>query len=281
MKKIMLRVEKTAFISLLIFMLSLLGAGNPVDQEQEQEKKPKDKIEKPKIYQEDYPIISESDLYCSFFLLGEEKLEAKIVSAEKKDEMKLLTDSDVFYIDRGKDSGFEVNQVHLILEIGPEIQNPVTDKKLGYLGFKRGRARIFEVGENWGKARVEKSCGRIMVGDFLIPFEEREALLKSTPREEMPEGGPLVGTVVYLEGNYKIISKDQLALIDLGRVDGLRVGDRLTAHREVSTELAPKLLGELIIINTQSQTSTVKVLSSRDSIKLGDLVQVKAKEESQ
>jgi hypothetical protein len=119
-----------------------------------------------------------------------------------------------------------------------------------------------------------------MVGDFLIPFEEREALLKSTPREEMLEGGHLVGTVVYLEGNYKIISKDHLALIDLGRADGLRVGDRMTAHRKVSAELAPKLLGELIIINTQSQTSTVKVLSSRDSIKLGDLVQVKPKEES-
>jgi len=281
MKTIMLQIEKTALISLLILMLCLLVTAKPVDQEQEQEKKPKDKIEKPKIYQEDYPIISESDLYCSFFLLGEEKLEAKIVSAEKKDEMKLLTDSDVFYIDRGKDAGFEVNQVHLILEIGPEIQNPVTEKKLGYLGFKRGRARIFEVGENWGKARVEKSCGRIMVGDFLIPFEEREALLKSTPREEMPEGEPLVGTVVYLEGNYKIISKDNLALIDRGKVDGLRVGDRLTAHREVSAELAPKLLGELIIINNQSHTSTVKVLSSRDSIKLGDLVRVKIKEENQ
>ncbi len=276
----MLQAEKTALISLLILMLCLLGAGNPVGQEQEQEQKPKTKIEKPKIYREDYPIISESDLYCSFFLLGEEKLEAKIVSAEKEDEMKLLRDSDVFYIDRGRDAGFGANQVHLILEIGPEIQNPVTGKKLGYLGFKRGRARVFEVGENWGKARVEKSCGRIMVGDFLIPFEERESLLKSTPREEMPEGGPSVGTVVYLEGNYKIISKDQMALIDLGRVDGLRVGDRLTAYREISSELAPKLLGEFIIINTQSQTSTVKVLSSRDSIKLGDLVRVKIKEES-
>ncbi len=277
----MLQVEKTTFISLLIFMICLLGPGNSFDQEQKQEQKPKDKIEKPKIYREDYPIISESDLYCSFFLLGEEKVEAKIVSAEKKEEMKLLTDSDVFYIDRGKDAGFKVNQVYLILEVGPEIQDPATDKKLGHLGFKRGRARIFEVGEDWGKARVEKSCGRIMVGDFLIPFEEREALLKRPPREEMPEGGPAVGTVVYLEGDYKIISKDQLALIDLGRMDGLRVGDRLTAHREVSAQLAPKLLGELIIINAQSQTSTVKVLSSRDSIKLGDLVRVKTKEESQ
>jgi len=280
MKKFMFQVEKTAFISLLIFILFLLGIGelqsNPIDQEKE----PKHQIQKPKIYQEDYPIISDSDLYCSFFLLGEERLEAKIVSAEKKDEMRLLTDSDIFYIDRGKDAGFEANQIHLILEIGPEILHPLTNKKLGRLGFKRGRARIIEVGENSGKARVEKSCGRVLVGDFLIPFEERETLMKSTPRVEMPEEGRSVGNIVYLEGDYKIISRDQLALIDLGRVDGLRVGDRMTVHREVSKEIPPKLIGELIIIDSQSSSSTVKVLSSKDPIKLGDLVQVKPKEKS-
>jgi len=276
MKKNTFQVEKTIFISVMILILSLLGTANPIDQEQE----PKDKIEKPRIFREDYPIISDSDLYCSFFLLGEERVEAKIISAEKKDEMKLLTDSDIFHIDQGKNAGLEVDQIHLILEIGPAIQNPVTNKKVGRLGFKRGRARIIEVGEDWGKARVEKSCGRVMVGYFLIPFEERETLLESAPREEMPAGGRLVGNVVYLEGEHKMISRDQLALIDLGRGDGLRVGDRLTVFREISKEAPPKLLGELIIINTQSNTSTIKVLSSQDSIKLGDVVQVKPEEES-
>ena len=275
MKKILFQVEKITLISLLIFMLCLLGAGNPADQEQ----KPKDKIEKPKIYREDYPIISESDLYCSFFLLGDETIEAKIVSAEKKDEMKLLTDSDIFLIDRGKDAGFEVDQVHVILEIGDAVLHPLSNKKLGQVGFQRGRARIIEVGEDWGKAQVEKSCGQIMVGDFLIPFEDRETLLERPPKEEMPEGGRSVGNIVYLEGEYKIISRDQLALIDLGIDDGLRVGDRLTVLRGISEEAPPKQLGKLIVINTQSNTSTVKVLSSQDIIKLGDFVKVKSEKE--
>ena len=279
MKRNMLQVEKTIFIFSLILILSLFGTGNSIGQEQEQEQKPKDKIEKPRIYQEDYPIISDSDLYCSFFLLGEEKLEAKIVSAEKKGEMKLLTDADIFYIDQGKEAGFEVNQIHLILEIGHEIQNPLTDKKLGQLGFKRGRARIIEVGENWGKAVVEKSCGRVLVGDFLIAFEEREVLMQGAPREDIPEETSPWGNVVYLEGNYRIISRDQLALIDLGREDGLGVGDRMNVYKQASKKLPPKLIGELILIDAQSKTSTVKVLSSKDSIQLGDLVRWKPKEE--
>jgi len=271
----MFQAEKTTFIFVLIFVFSLLGTASPIQQEEQ----PKDKIEKPKIYREDYPIISESDLYCSFFLLGDETIEAKIVSAEKKDEMKLLTDSDIFLIDRGKDAGFEVDQVHVILEIGDAVLHPLSNKKLGQVGFQRGRARIIEVGEDWGKAQVEKSCGQIMVGDFLIPFEDRETLLERPPKEEMPEGGRSVGNIVYLEGEYKIISRDQLALIDLGIDDGLRVGDRLTVLRGISEEAPPKQLGKLIVINTQSNTSTVKVLSSQDIIKLGDFVKVKSEKE--
>lgn len=278
MRKNMFQVA--VFISLLIFFLYLVGTGRALDQEQEQEQKSKEKIKKPRIYREDYPIISDSDLYCSFFLLGEEKLEAKIVSTEKKDEMKLLTDADIFYIDRGKEAGFEVDQIHLILEIGPEIQKPLTDKKLGHLGFKRGRARIIEVGEKWGKAVVEKSCGRVMVGDFLIPFEEKEVLMKGAPKKDIQEETSPWGNVVYLEGNYRIISRDQSALIDLGSEDGLRVGDRMNVYKKASKELPPKLIGELILINTQSKTSTVKVLSSIDSIQLGDLVRWKPKEEA-
>jgi len=282
MKKIMFQTEKTVFISLLIFILSLFGTGEIQCSPTVQEEKPQHQIQKPKIYQEDYPIISDSDLYCSFFLLGEERIEAKIVSAEKKGEMRILTDSNVFYIDRGKNAGFEVDQIHLILEIGPEIRHPLTDKKLGRLGFKRSRARIIEVGDDWGRARVEKSCGQVMVGDFLIPFEEKEVLLAGPPREETPEERSLWGNIIYQEGHMTHstrIGRDQWALIDLGRVDGLRVGDRMTVQREASKGIPTKVIGELIIINTQSKTSTVKVLSSLDAIKLGDLVQVKPKEE--
>jgi len=281
MTNIKFQVKKTVIFSLSILILVLLGTGELQSSPLDQEEKPQHKIEKPKIYREDYPIISDSDLYCSFFILGEESLEAKIVSAEKKGEMKLLTDSDVFYIDRGRDGGFEVDQVFLILEVGPGVQNPITKKKLGILGFKRGRARILDVGDTWGKAQVEKSCGQIMVGSFLIPFEEKEVLLESAPKEDVSqEGRSLWGNIVYLQGSYQMISRDHWALIDLGREDGLRVGDRMIISRTLSETLPPKLIGDLVIINTQSRTSTVKILSSLDTVQIGDQVQVKPKEES-
>ena len=281
MTNIKFQVKKTVIFSLSILILVLLGTGELQSSPLDQEEKPQHKIEKPKIYREDYPIISDSDLYCSFFILGEESLEAKIVSAEKKGEMKLLTDSDVFYIDRGRDGGFEVDQVFLILEVGPGVQNPITKKKLGILGFKRGRARILDVGDTWGKAQVEKSCGQIMVGSFLIPFEEKEVLLESAPKEDVSqEGRSLWGNIVYLQGSYQMISRDHWALIDLGREDGLRVGDRMIISRTLSETLPPKLIGDLVIINTQSRTSTVKILSTKGTVQIGDQVQVKPKEES-
>ncbi|MFB0564747.1 MAG: hypothetical protein ACETWK_03620 [Candidatus Aminicenantaceae bacterium] len=243
-----------------------------------QKEKPQNKIEKPKIFRDDYPIISESDLYCSFFVLEKEMLDVEIVSAEKGKEKILLSDADVFYINKGKEDGFEINQVFLIIEVGQEIKSHVTKKKLGYLGLKRGRARIVDVGKTWGKAVVEKSCGQVKVGNFLVPFIEKEVLLERKPASDVSSKreGVLEGNIIYLERNYQQIARGQWALIDLGREDGLYVGERMIIIKTRSEDLPPQAVGELIIIDTQTRTSTVKIISSRGVIRAGYTVKTLA-----
>ncbi len=231
----------------------------------------KHQIEKAKVFQEIYPVISESDLYCSFFILEEETLDLEIIGAEREYEKTLLTDSDLVYINKGKRDGLEKGQLFLVIEVGPKIKN------FGHLAFKRGRARIEASQENRASARLEKSCEQVIIGNFLMPFEEKEGILGKDLGYEVPaeEGEGLKGDIIYLQRGYRQIGSGYWALIDLGAEDGLQIGQQMIVYRVVKEGAPIQILGNLIVIDTQSQTSTVKILSCKDVLMLGDRVQTR------
>lgn len=272
MKKIMFQILIAC--ALLVFIFSFLGVAGIQSNQEKQEEKPKHQIEKARIYREDYPLISESDLYCSFFILEDKKLDLKIVDAEKGEEKEMLSDADVVFLDKGTNRGLEVDQMFLILEVGDKI------KSLGFLGLKRGRARIVDVGEDWAIAELEKTCGKITIGNFLIPFEEKKDLLERAPIIDIShrEGKILQGNVVYLDLDFQIASMNLWAIIDIGSEDGLLVGERMNIYRMSSKKVPPQHIGDLIIVDTQRRTSTVKILSSTDAVRTGDVVQTLTEE---
>ena len=228
-----------------------------------------DQIRKAKIFREIYPIISESDLYCSFFVLEEENLDFKIVAAEKEYEKQLLADSDLVYVNKGRKDGVKKDQVFLVLEIGPNVKN------FGRLAIKRGRARIQDLDEAMSTARIEKSCGQVMVGNFLVPFEEKEGLLGKDLGYQVPpfESPGVKGSIVYLQRDYRQIGSGQWAIIDIGQEDGLQIGQQLIIYRIVKEGAPLQIIGNLLVIDTQRQTATVKVLSCKDVVMIGDGVQ--------
>ncbi|MFQ5721339.1 MAG: hypothetical protein ACE5GI_02445 [Candidatus Aminicenantales bacterium] len=257
-------VKKIFMILMIAFFLGNLEAKplNPQEKQQNQ-------IQKAKIYQEIYPIISESDLYCSFFVLENESLDFKIVAAEKEYEKQLLTDGDVVYVNKGRNDGLKKDQLFLVFEIGPKI------KDFGHLAFKRGRARIKDVNAAMATARIEKSCGQVMVGNFLVPFEEKEGLLGKDLGYQVPpfESPGVQGNIIYLQRDYRQIGSGQWALIDIGQEDGLQVGQQLIIYRIIKEGAPLQIIGNLLVIDTQKQTSTVKILSCKDVVMIGDHAQ--------
>jgi len=267
----MSQTKKTLPLFLLVFILFILGTGKLSSDNLTQKEETKNQIEKARIYQDTYPVISESDLYCSFFIIENESLKVRIINAIKEDEKILLDYADIIYFNREKEDGLEINQIFLIVEKGPKIKN------LGFLGLKRGRARVIDLGETWGKAQVEKACDQVMLGHFLIPFEEKEDILEGRLGFEDSQKAEkdLKGHIVYLERDYQQIARDNWAIIDLGSEDGLHIGMKLNIFRILSKKFPPEAIGDLIVIGTQGKSATIKILSCQDVVKLGDLVQSK------
>lgn len=278
MNKKIYKISGTLFISLLLtFFLFLNGHGfdlNPASPQEKQEQEAKEA----ELYKDVHPLINESDLYSSFFLLERgRKLEMKIVGAKAEKHRILLREHDIVYLNKGRDDGLEPGQVFLVLEIGPELKNPTTRKKYGNLAFKKGRARITAVARDRAQARLEKLTGEIQVGNSLLPFEEKKGLLgKDLGLDISPsEEGVIDGRFVYLHDDYNHIGTGYWALIDIGEEHGLQFGQQLFAYRLSTEAVALNVIASLIVIDTQRTTSTVKILSCRDPIIMGDRVRTR------
>lgn len=232
-------------------------------------------IEKAKIFRDTYPLVSQADLNCSFFLL-EEFPKIKIIASDRDNEKTMFSDADTFFVDKGKDDGLQEDQVWVILEIGNKIKPVGLRPSIGTVAFKRGRARIVRTESNRSLARVEKACGRVRIGDFLIPFEEKEGWLGKDMgfKVQAKEGAP-TGKFVYLQDELNQIGTGSWGIIDMGKDQGIQIGQQLTIFKTIQRNIPFDPIGNLVVIDVGSKTSTVKILSCKDAVGLDYPVQVK------
>ncbi|MEW5902234.1 MAG: hypothetical protein AB1715_12290, partial [Acidobacteriota bacterium] len=159
------------FIPATILLLTIFVAPSSLLAQTDDQERVQHQIERAKIFREAYPLIAEVDLYCGIYVHEGELPDIRVVAAEREYEKIMFADSDLIFLDKGREEGVEVGQVFLAIEVGGEIGG------FGYLASKRGRAHVIYVEDHSSAARVEKSCGRLMIGNYLLPFEEKETLL--------------------------------------------------------------------------------------------------------
>ncbi len=254
------------FLSLLTvfaFALCLLMPGRPLAQEvQTQSLKPGTS---------NYELITDSDLYCSFYMLeqGKPMPDIQIIGAERMNEKVLLEDSDLIYINRGKGSGVEIGQLFEV--VGLESKVP----PYGSVVQRRCRARVVRMEDTTAVARLERTCSAARVGDYLLPYEEREGEInKDKGFDVMDPNASKHGLVIYVEQDSVMVGAGNWALINMGRQHCVQIGDQLTVFHRAKPNLPREAVASLIIIDVRGATSTVKVLSGRDTVEVGDEVQL-------
>lgn len=228
-------------------------------------------VQKAKIFAEEYPLITDSDMYCSIIIWDQKIPDLKIIGSEREDEKAMMVDSDTFYINKGKEEGMEVGQMFLAVDIGDPIP------KIGYIAQKKGKVRIIRLEDHMSVVKVEKGCGDIRVGNYLIPFEEKETVLGKDLGYDnnLKPGESLEGRIIYLDTDFNIVGTGHWALINVGYKQGLKVGQQMTIFRQKKPNFPREAIGNLVVIDTQKNTSTVRLLSCREAVEKGDIVQVK------
>ena len=262
MKKFVFNPSKYFFL-LLAGLAVILWPADLVAQE--------DQVQKAGIFAEEYPLLSDSDMYCCPLIWDQNLPELRIVGSEREDERAMMTDSDTFYINKGREEGLEIGQMFLAIDIGQSLP------KLGYLAQKKGRVRVIRLEDHLSVGKVEKGCSDIRVGNYLIPFEEKANVIGKDVGYDnnLKPGESLEAQVIYLDTDFNIVGSGHWALINAGEEQGLRPGQQLTVFRQKKAGFPREALGNVVVVDVQKKTATVKILSCREAIEKGDLVQVK------
>jgi hypothetical protein len=239
---------------------------------------PEPQISKGKIYQETYPLLTETDLYCSYGVLDGTLPELKVIGAERQEERIQLGDGDIIYINGGGKQGIAPDQVYVLFEVGQDVKSPRTGINYGPLIQKVGRGRVISVEDSQAVLRIEKSCSPVAVGNSVVQFVEKNTVIGKDGRfvpysQQGPEA--VKGEIIYLGADLNQIGSGNWAVIDLGQEDGLQVGNQLTVSILPGKNLPRRTLGSAVAIDVQARTATIKILSAGDAIRLGYQVEIK------
>jgi len=274
-----LHLKRALFIGLLTALVAAFFVPAPAQVVSDDQEQVQHQIERAKIFREAYPVIAEVDLYCALFVYQGDLPELRITAAEKGYEKMMFSDGDVVFLNKGSQDGLEIGQVFQVVEIGDDLGG------FGRLINKRGRAHVVFLEENRAVARIEKSCGRLSVGNYLLPFEEKETLLGKDIGYEAygAEGSGPSGSIIYLERDYNQLGSGGWAIIDIGEEAGVQIGQQMTIYKRIRNpeslavrEDLPAIgVGNSVIIDVGQKTATIKILSCWDSILKGQTVRGK------
>jgi LysM domain-containing protein len=192
----------------------------------------------------------------------------------------IVGEDDIVYTDIGGNLGAKPGDRFSIFKKMGAISHPQANVILGQKVIPLGTLQLSEINERVSKAIISKSYMEISAGSFLLPYREkrREVALKAATRE-------FAGYIVETHTGNKAIAAGDVAFIDLGRKQGVEVGNMLYVVRRV--ELDPKftnipadslpeeLIGAVVVVETGENISTVLVVKSIDTVYRGDRVELK------
>lgn len=214
------------------------------------------------------------------FLLEKLTRPAGYIIAAHQDR-KLSGEGDIVYTDIGRAQRGKVGARFSIFRKMDAVSHPVTKEILGYKVVSQGTLQLTELTDKGSKAIITKSFLEIGVGSFLWPYRERkrEVYLKAADRD-------LTGYIVETLSGAKQIAEGDVVYLDLGKAQGLKIGNMLYIVRDVVPEkkfydlrpavkLPVDVLGALVVVEIGKNTATGLVVKNTDVIYRGDRVELR------
>ncbi len=149
-----------------------------------------------------------------------------------------------------------------------------------YKGIKhlvKADLEIIEINSQYAVGKIKKSYRDVVSGDLIMDFYPRQPILEV---DEHPE--PINAILLCSEDENVLVNDYRIAFINKGSGDNIQSGNIYTIRRGKETEsvydvktgleIAPVLIGRLIVLHTEPASATVMLLSSTQDIHPGDIV---------
>jgi hypothetical protein len=210
------------------------------------------------------------------------------ITSNKREDRQFLGDGEVVYMNAGVDQGVKVGDRYLVLKtVARKVMHPtIPKKKLGDVVQQVGVVRVITAQSKGSVAVIERCLDTVEIGDHLVKFTEPAniPLQLRTDTAEPVKVAANAGVVVYTRDAKLHSAGGDMIIIDKGANDGLKVGDVLLGVRirtfpvgsdgekKPLTETTTYYLGQALVVRTDAQTATCRVLRSVEELRGGDTV---------
>jgi len=149
-----------------------------------------------------------------------------------------------------------------------------------------GQVRVTHVNPEGMVAKVTFSCGPILPGDILVPFQPRAVpTYAMTPPLDhfIPmDKNKTHGRITAAHNNFGFFGRETVVYLNLGHAAGTQPGNRFRIYKILPGHTTgfltgqptpPEIIGEAVVLTVQSKSCTAMVVSSYREISAGDFVE--------
>ncbi|HNR37470.1 MAG TPA: LysM peptidoglycan-binding domain-containing protein [Acidobacteriota bacterium] len=235
-----------------------------------------------------------------------------IVGAEDENIQRYFNEGEIVYINKGMRQNVSPGQRFSILRSAGEIHNPVTSAFVGYYYLELGTLKVLIAHDDKAIAQIDLATRAVHIGDALVPFQETDKLVRDKarkPQRFIEDNGKATGNIVYIEDSLSVAGSGNVVYLNLGRNQNVAPGQICTVYRvegkykqtdefypsnrydsykenvepgfkaashaaTVKREIPRIILGEVVIIQVFENTAKAKVIDSRQSLDLGNYIQL-------
>ncbi len=179
-----------------------------------------------------------NNLYCAGFIQTSGiSTENKVIGAQGEADQYNYSQNNFLYINMGNNKGVSVGDIFAVVRPRGEVKSHWSRKSdLGFFVQEVGALEVVDVKPEVSVARVKTSCDSFLLGDLvqLVPQRTSPMSVQQPPFDRFANAtGKATGRVLMGRDNQEMLTRDQIAYVDLGADDQLSVGDRLTIFRPI------------------------------------------------
>lgn len=181
-------------------------------------------------------VAGANNMYCAGYIQQSAMSTAnRIIGGQDEADQFNYSQNDFLYINMGRDKGVTVGDVFAVVRPRGAVKSKWSRKgDLGFFVQEVGALEVVKVKQDMSAVRVKVSCDSFLLGDLVQLVEKRDSPLYDRGERLDIFGdtsGKAMGRVLMARDGHEMITRDQIAYVDLGADDNVRVGDKLTIFR--------------------------------------------------
>lgn len=175
---------------------------------------------------------------------------------------------DTVYLRMEHPEDVAVGSLYTVYRRSRKVFHPANGHYVGTLFSILGVVRVMKIDNDFATAKVDQGYLWIAPGDMVMPFTLPSAEERTISEPIVPDSP---GMVIEIQTPRTLVAQSNIVYLDLGRSDGLRLGDRLDVLRS-RRGFPTESIGEVKILALEEMTATALIIRAIMPVAIGDHV---------